>query len=746
MRFLHSFPLGIICLFMSYSFAGKAAQSGDFIYEVGTSTITITGYVGTDSTVAIPDTINGMPVTSIGEAAFIGSSKFASIILPQNMTQNMGSFVYAFAGCTALTQIKVSTSNPRFNDRDGVLYDKMQRILIQFPIGRMGGYAIPDGVTGIADFAFNGCTSLTSIDIPHSVTSIMATSITDCDALTNIVVDPLNPMFSDLDGVLFDNSQEYLINCPAGRSGIYSIPDGVTHVADYAFNDCIHLTSIILPNSVIAIGRWAFERCTTMTSIIIPDSVITIGMAAFSECTGLRTITMSKNVRYLDDSLFWRCSALTSVYFTGSSPSSEGEAVFSDANQVVVYYLPGTTGWSSTFDGRPTAEWLRAPNIVIQPANRTNFVGGTATFTVSAIGTAPITYQWRLNETNIQDATNRYFAIENVQADQVGQYSVTVSNPYGTIASSNATLLVESSLLHFDPLTKVNGTFQTRVNGAKIDLVTIEISTNMVNWIPFQTTRVGVDGFVVQIVMDRKQTFLRASTRLTGSTNAPEMVWINPGSFTMGSPDGETGHYKDESPQTHVLISRGFWMGKRETTQAEYLGIMGNNSSFFTGDLRRPVERVSWDNASNYCGKLTARERAVGLLPEGYIYRLPTEAEWEFACRAGSTGEYSTGSSFWSMGDSGNTTQPVGELSPNAWGLFDMHGNVSEWCLDWYAFYPGGFVTDRLGVDTGVSIKLVRGGDWGSIASACRSAFRQPMAPGDTSTRVGFRPVLAAVE
>ena len=115
------------------------------------------------------------------------------------------------------------------------------------------------------------------------------------------------------------------------------------------------------------------------------------------------------------------------------------------------------------------------------------------------------------------------------------------------------------------------------------------------------------------------------------------LVWIKAGTFTMGSPSTEPERYSEEGPQTLVTISRGFWMSKCETTQEEYMAVMGTNPSYFKGEARKPVEKVSWNDATNYCAKLTARKRDAGMLPAGYAYRLPSEAEWEYACRAGTT-------------------------------------------------------------------------------------------------------------
>ena len=247
------------------------------------------------------------------------------------------------------------------------------------------------------------------------------------------------------------------------------------------------------------------------------------------------------------------------------------------------------------------------------------------------------------------------------------------------------------------------------------------------------------------------------------SYSVPVLVDIPAGTFTMGSPDSELARWTDEGPQTPVTISHAFKMGKYEVTQAEYLSVMGANPSYFPGDLSRPVEQVSWLDASNYCCRLTACEARAGRLPAGYAYRLPTEAEWEYACRAGTTTPFHYGNELRSgmanfygyyeylAGDPyhynaggillGRTTS-VGSYAPNAWGLYDMHGNVWEWCQDWYGPYSGVSVSDPQGPPTGLD-RVIRGGSWSNGAYNCRSAQRVSYDPTYRYNDIGFRVVLA---
>jgi formylglycine-generating enzyme required for sulfatase activity len=237
-------------------------------------------------------------------------------------------------------------------------------------------------------------------------------------------------------------------------------------------------------------------------------------------------------------------------------------------------------------------------------------------------------------------------------------------------------------------------------------------------------------------------------------TPGPRFVWLPAGAFTLGSPASEVDRQADEGPQTQVTLTRRFFMGRYDVTQGEYSSVIGSNPSYFGGDTNRPVEMVNWSEANNYCAQLTVRERTAGRLPAGWAYRLPTEAEWEYASRAGSTNRFSYGNDpgytqlgnyAWYVANSGGTTHPVGGKSPNRWGLYDMSGNVWEWCSDWYGTYPGGNVTDPSGSVSG-SGRVTRGGGWGDIANDCRSARRNYYDPSRRYSWIGFRVVLAPVQ
>jgi formylglycine-generating enzyme required for sulfatase activity/serine/threonine protein kinase len=220
-----------------------------------------------------------------------------------------------------------------------------------------------------------------------------------------------------------------------------------------------------------------------------------------------------------------------------------------------------------------------------------------------------------------------------------------------------------------------------------------------------------------------------------------KFVVIPAGEFMMGSPEDEPGHRDDETLHK-VTLTQPFQIGMHEVTQEQYQKVMGTNPSDRKGP-QNPVEMVSWNDAVEFCRKLSEQpeEKAAGS-----VYRLPTEAQWEYTCRAGTTTGYSFGDSESELGDyaryldnSQNTTHPVGQKKPNAWGLYDMHGNVFEWCQDWYGDYPSGLVTDPTGPISS-DRRVLRGGSFYNQASHVRSARRANVQPDYRGADLGFRP------
>jgi formylglycine-generating enzyme required for sulfatase activity len=221
-----------------------------------------------------------------------------------------------------------------------------------------------------------------------------------------------------------------------------------------------------------------------------------------------------------------------------------------------------------------------------------------------------------------------------------------------------------------------------------------------------------------------------------------EFIRIPAGRFLMGSDDDDA----DESPVRQVTISKPFYLGKYEVTQEQWERVMGNNPSEFKG-AKNPVDRVSWNDCQEFMKKLNAQVNGSG------VFRLPTEAEWEYACRARSRTRYSFGDDrakshdyAWFRSNSGHRTQPVGRKKPNPWGLYDMHGNLWEWCFDWYGenYYQTRPQVDPTGPVTG-NRRVLRGASWDNSELVCRSANRGMGGPTTRDSRHGFRVAVSVV-
>ena len=284
----------LLPLFLLLLTASVRAQ--DYTYTNSAGQITITGYTGAGGAVAIPATITGLPVTTIGGRAFYNNTNLTSVTIPNSVTSIRGS---AFESCTSLTSVTIPNSVTSIGDQAFSYCASLTSV------------TIPNSVISIGFGAFAGCTSLTSVIIGNSVTSIGNGAFAGCTSLTSITVDAANPAYSsDVAGVVFNKNQTTLIQCPGGKAGSYTIPDSVTSIGDYAFSGCTSLTRVTIPNSVTSIGNEAFASCTS----------------------------------------------LTSVYFQGNAPSA-GSGVFGGANSAIIYYLPETRGWGASFAGRPTMLW-----------------------------------------------------------------------------------------------------------------------------------------------------------------------------------------------------------------------------------------------------------------------------------------------------------------------------------------------------------------------------------------------------
>ena len=344
--------------------AFPAAVQAQFTYLAFEGSITITGG-DCSGALTIPKTIDGLPVTTIGEDAFYRCTLLTRVVIPEGVTTIANE---AFSGCTALTEV-----------------------------------AIPDSVTVIGDYAFQG-SGLTRAALGTGVLNLGQYAFGACPNLLTLTVSTQNSSFSSVDGVVFDKGRSTLLAYPGGKSGAYGVPDGVTCIADFAFESCNRMTRVTIPDSVKTIGEDAFAFCTNLTQVTIGNGVTNlavyafyncgrmtdltlgtgiarIGGFAFGGCGSLTNVTFPRSVTQIGPAAFYNCASLTGAYFTGNAPTVSDQTFAVDPN-TTVYYLPGTSGWDSVFAGRPTATWTLSGSLEPEFRTRTGVRTGPFGFDI----------------------------------------------------------------------------------------------------------------------------------------------------------------------------------------------------------------------------------------------------------------------------------------------------------------------------------------------------------------------------
>ena len=337
------------------------APETDFVTEAVLGGCAITKYRGKGGEVNVPPTIGGRKVVEIGREAFMFCSSLTSITLPEGVT-SIGDRVFydcssltrvvlpdsigemkgnPFDKCGSLVDISVSPSHPMLSVVDGVLFDKNKKQLICYPCSLTAThYDVPLGVTSIGNFAFDYCSSLTSITLPESIREIRNNPFGRCEKLREISVTPSHGMFSVVDGVLFDKQEQHLICCPCAlEASHYEVPFGVTSIGEYAFCDCKGLKNITLPGSVTSIGECAFWDCKGLENITLPDGVTSIGDGMFWGCSSLTSIKLPKGVKSIGDRAFYKCSSLTSIMLP-KGLTSIGDWAFCECRSLTSITLP----------------------------------------------------------------------------------------------------------------------------------------------------------------------------------------------------------------------------------------------------------------------------------------------------------------------------------------------------------------------------------------------------------------------
>jgi hypothetical protein len=392
----------------------EVAQA-QFTFATNNGTITIAGYTGSGGAVTIPSTVDGLPVTSIGERAFLGCAA-TNVTIPDSVA-SIGDM--AFYDCQLLISASIPDSVTTIGD-GAFCY-----------CYRLVSADIPGRATKIGEGAFYGC-GLTNLTIPGSVTRIEFRAFSGMNSLASVIIP---------NGVAYIG-QEAFSFCPALSNVI--IPTSVTNIEMEAFWGCTGLATIAIPDSVTRIGNGAFLNCINLAIVALPTSLTTIDGLTFYQCAGLKSVTVPKGVTKIWDRAFYGCTSLAGVYFLGNPPDL-GLDVFDNDSDATFYYLPSATGWGPSFGGIPTALLLPL-TIQRSPLTQTAEAGSTVDLRVLVNG--PVQFcSWYLNDTNIVNFVSRC-DLEHfpVQFSRSGVYTAVITNVTGAVTSSPAMLQVVAPL------------------------------------------------------------------------------------------------------------------------------------------------------------------------------------------------------------------------------------------------------------------------------------------------------------
>ena len=643
---------------------------------------------------------------------------------------------------------------------------------------------IAAGVTKIGNYAFRDCTGLTSVTFPATLTTLGYYAFRGCSSLQQVALP---------DGLTSIGLDAF------ARSGLKNVvvPNSVTSMGSEAFYGCAQLQYAVLSDHITSINQRVFQGCTSLTGVAIPSSVTYIDAAAFKDCPSLSRVVIPQNVTSIQMEAFAGTTALTSVTCLATTPPSlYNSGVFSNTtyNNATLYVQPNSlsayqsaVGWQNFINISGTASYDYDAAL--------NVAGGNINFVSEG------DYPW----IGVQDGNRVYAMSGNAGvAGSTSMLTATVNVSKPTTLSFDFMAWGEGVNTYYDQcIFSIDGTAQFTYGARDNDWETYQVDlaagTHTLTWSYIKDGSVNPEGdyFAVDNVRIREKTAMRGDVNsdgavdindvtklinyvltgdatgvdraaadvdysthvdindvtalinyiLSGAWPTPtftvggvtfKMIPVSGGTFMMGARDGEPSAGSYEKPLHQVTLS-SFSIGETEVTQALWLAVMGTNPSYFTGDLNRPVEKVSWNDCQTFISKLNQMT--------GGNFRLPTEAEWEFAARGGnqSVGYIYAGSDTpddvaWFNENSGSTTHPVAQKQANELGLYDMSGNVSEWCSDWYDsdYYSVSPSVNPTGPESGYQ-RVSRGGNHGNDAIYIRVAFRNNPTPGTVRDYQGLR-------
>jgi len=613
---------------------------------------------------------------------------------------------------------------------------------------QLTSFNAPSNLTSLV-FIGLGFNSLTNFSIPGGLTNL-DTLVLSGNLLTNVT---LPSDLTRLSSLSLDQNQLTSFELPAGMTNL--------HALDLFFNQLTNLnlpanlrnligldldnnrfTSISLPPNLVSLGFLRL-RANQLTNFTLPADMKQLLFLDLGE-NQLRSVNLPAGLNHLATLRISGNTNLTTLTLPVGMTNLSG--IFLRSNALTNLTLPPDLFQLASLD--ILGNQLTSLNL---PSGLTNLVGLFLAGNQLTSLTLPPDMTQLVSLVLAEPAnplTN--FVLSELLAATTNMASVVDSLRTQGIPVFTYPLTVRLIPRPQQPI----GAFRFGITGPP-GVYTVFSSTNLADWGLLGATPNPLGSVVFTDVEAHfsSQKFYRTLLQAP-PTN---MIFISPNTFTMGSPTNEqdrSGAF--EGPQSTVTLTRGFWIGQYEVTQGEYVSIMDTNPSDFPGDLSRAVSSVTWMDATNYCWKLTERELAAGRISAGSQYRLPTEAEWECAARAGTATRFSYGDDpdyhsltnyawFLEFPILELTVHPTGQKLPNAWGLFDMSGNVWEWCQDWYGDQTGGTRTDPAGPASNPNgNKVMRGGAYDYPNNFCRSASRLFHFNLSPDSDLGFRVVLVS--
>lgn len=708
-----------------------------------------------------------------------------------------------------LTNLDASLRNVRITTG---LESASNLVSLDLRINVLTNFPIPATFTklSVLDVSFN---PLRSISIPGSLTNLVSLTIEAC-GLTDMTLPPTLTALTNFD---IENNNVSSFNLPASLTKLvaldlsinqftsFSLPAGLTNLGTFYFAEN-PVTNITFPAGMSGMTEMDLSQ-NSLTSFTLPTGMTNLERLelAFNQLTNLNlpadlqnlseldldfnrltTLTLPSNLTNLNF-LHLRANLFTNfnlpagltglTYLDVSDGPLRAISLPADLNHLTALRISGNTNLTSlrlpVGMTNLTALFLinnRLTNVFLPPdLNHLQ--------SISLSGNALTSLTLPAGLTNLTGL----FLTGNLLTELVLPPDMTslaalgfLDNPLTTLVLSKTLAASTNLIVNFEtiaslpdqgitvltyplaisllkPEQSLENAFEFTIEGPP-GIYAVFGTTNFVDWSKLSEATNELGSILFTDTEARLST--RKFYRAIAQSPPANMIFILPSTFTMGSPTNEQDRSSNEGPQTTVTLTRGFWIGQYEVTQGEYVSVMNTNPSNFPGDLSRPISSVSWMDATNYCWMLTQRELAAGRIPAGSQYRLPTEAEWECAARAGTSTRFSYGDDpnyasvtnyawFLDLGHPDLTVHPVGQKLPNPWGLYDVHGNVWEWCQDNFGSLPGGNQIDPTGLpSTLLRDKVLRGGAYDYPDQSCRSAsriFRFPLFP---DSDVGFRVVL----